>query len=196
MLLDAIETGTVQPGAVGWQRSVRLMNHSNIPLRTKARKLLSQTDAERLGVNKEYQTALMLDGDVAKGKQVYMKNCGICHQVRGENGNNFGPDLGSVHNWSPDAIMVNILAPNLSISSGYQTWEVQQKNGESFQGIISSETPTAITLKNQALEQRTINRSDIGSLKALSTSAMPTGLEKQITQQQMADLLAFLKDNR
>jgi len=193
LLLDAIEKGKVQPGSVGWQRSVRLMNHPNIPLRTKARKLLSQTDEERLTVNKEYQQALTLEGVPAKGKQVYMKNCGICHQVRGQSGNNFGPDLGSIHNWSRDAIMVNILAPNLSISSGYGMWEVQQKNGDSFQGIISTETPTAITLKNQALEQRTINRADITSLKAINISAMPTGLEKQINQQQMADLLAFLK---
>ncbi|HET9279267.1 MAG TPA: PVC-type heme-binding CxxCH protein, partial [Flavitalea sp.] len=193
LLLDAMEKGKVQPGAVGWQRSVRLMNHSNIPLRTRARKLLSQTDQERLAVNKEYQQALTLEGDPAKGKRVYMKNCGICHQVRGQSGNNFGPDLGSIHNWSRDAIMVNILAPNLSISSGYAMWEVQQKNGDTFQGIISSETPTAITLKNQSLEQRTITRADITSLKAINISAMPTGLEKQITQQQMADLLAFLK---
>ena len=194
LLLDAIQNGKVQPGAVGWQRSVRLMDHSNIPLRTKARKLLSQTDEERLAVTKHYQQALTLEGDPAKGKQVYAKNCGICHQVRGKSGNNFGPDLGSVHNWSRDAIMVNILAPNLSISSGYSMWEVQQKNGESFQGIIASETATAITLKNQAMEQKTVNRSDIASLKAINISAMPTGLEKQINQQQMADLLAFLKE--
>ena len=196
LLLDAIENGKVQPGAVGWQRSVRLMNHSNIPLRTKARKLLSQTDEERLAVNKQYQQALTLEGDPVKGKQVYAKNCGTCHQVRGKSGNNFGPDLGSVHNWSRDAIMVNILAPNLSISSGYSMWEVLQKNGESSQGIIASENPTAITLKNQAMEQKTVNRSDIASLKAINISAMPTGLEKQINQQQMADLLAFLKQVR
>ena len=196
LLLDAIEKGKVQPGAVGWQRSVRLMNHSNLKLRTKARKLLSQTDEERAAVTREYQQALTLQGDPEKGKQVYMKNCGACHQVRGEAGNNFGPDLGSIHNWSRDAIMVNILAPNLSISSGYGLWDVEQRNGESFQGIISSETATAITLKNAALETKTINRSDIKSLKAINLSAMPVGLEKQITQQQMADLLAFLKEVR
>ena len=193
LLLDAIEKGKIQPGAVGWQRSVRLMNQSNLTLRTKSRKLLSQTEEERLAVNKQYKNALTLEGDQERGKQVYMKNCGACHQVRGKDGNNFGPDLGSIHNWSRDAMMVNILAPNLSISSGYSLWDVEMKNGESFQGIISSETATAITLKNAALETRTINRTDINSLKVINLSAMPSGLEKQINQQQMADLLSFLK---
>ena len=67
------------------------------------------------------------------------------------------------------------------------------KNGETFEGVISSETATAITLKNASQETKTINRSDIKSLKAMNVSAMPGGLEKQISQQQMADLLAFLK---
>jgi putative heme-binding domain-containing protein len=193
MLLDAIEKGTVQPGAVGWPRTVRLMAQSNIRLRTKARSLLSQTDEQRVALNKEYQTALTLEGNADKGKIVYQKSCSPCHQVRGQLGRNFGPDLGSIHNWSRDAIMLNILSPNLSISSGYAFWDVELKNGETFQGIISSETATALTLKNAAMETRTINRADIKSLKAINISAMPTGLEKQINQQQMADLLAYLK---
>ena len=50
------------------------MNHSNFRLRAKARKLLSQTDEERASVNKEYQQALTLEGDAAKGKAgVYEK---------------------------------------------------------------------------------------------------------------------------
>ncbi len=73
---------------------------------------------------------------------------------------------------------------------------MELKNGESFQGTISSETATAITLKNAGREVKTINRTDIKSLKALNMSSMPTGLEKQINQQQMADLLAFLRQTK
>ena len=196
LLLDAIESGKVQPSSVGWHRSVRLMAQRNLRLREKARRLLTKSDEDRVRVNKEYQHALTLDGEVEKGKKIFQQNCSSCHQVRGDLGVAFGPDLGTIHNWSADAIMANILAPNLSISSGYDLWAVELKNGESFQGIISSETATAITLKNAGREVKTINRSDIKSLKALNMSSMPTGLEKQINQQQMADLLAFLRQNK
>jgi putative heme-binding domain-containing protein len=196
LLLDALEQGRVQPASVGWQRSVRLMAQDNFRLRDKARLLLTKNEAEGAKVNKEYQQALALEGNVKKGKDVYLKNCSVCHQVRGTMGVSFGPDLGTIHNWSAEAIMANILAPNLSISSGYDLWNVRLKNGESFQGIISSETTTAITLLNAGREVRTVNRTDIQSLKPLNMSAMPAGLEKQINHQQMADLISFLRANK
>ncbi|MEP7257877.1 MAG: c-type cytochrome, partial [Flavitalea sp.] len=146
-------------------------------------------------VNKEYQKALDLSGDPLKGKEVYQQNCAICHQVRGKMGVAFGPDLGTIHNWLKEDIMANVLDPNLSISSGYDLWTVQLNNGESAQGIISSETPVAITLKNNGKMVRTINRQEIKSLKSANISAMPSGLSKNINYQQMADLLAFLRQN-
>jgi putative heme-binding domain-containing protein len=172
------------------------MAQKDLKLRDRARKLLTKDESERQRVNKAYQGALSLNGDPENGRQIFLKNCASCHQIRGDMGADFGPDLGTVHNWSPDAILANILAPDLSISSGYDLWVVELKNGESFQGLIASETTTAITLKNAEREARTINRTDIKSLKALNMSSMPAGLEKQISQQQMADLLAFLKQNK
>lgn len=196
LLLDAIEAGTIQPATIGWQRSVRLMSQSNIGQRDRARMLLTKNESEQATVNKAYQQVLSLKGDAVKGKAMYNRNCASCHQIRGSMGVSFGPDLGTVHNWSAEAIMANILAPNLSISSGYELWTVDLKNGESLQGIIATETPTTITLINAGKMEKTIKRADIGSLKALNMSAMPGGFEKQINQQQMADLLAFLKQNK
>ena len=137
-----------------------------------------------------------MKGDPERGRTIFAQRCATCHQVRGKAGASFGPDLGTVHNWSPAAIMTNILSPNLSISSGYDLWIIDQKNGESMQGIIAAETPTTITVRTSGQAEKTIRREDIRSLRALNLSAMPSGLEKQINQQEMADLLAFLKQNK
>lgn len=196
LLLDALESGKIQAAAIGWPRSVRLMAQRDLKLRERARLLLTKDEGERQRVNKDYQNVLTLRGDAEKGKNIFLINCSSCHQVRGTMGVDFGPDLGTIHNWSPDAIMANILAPNLSISSGFDLWAVELKDGGSFQGIISSETPTAIMLKNAGREERTVKRTDVQSLKALNMSSMPSGLEKQINQQQMADLIAYLKKNK
>ncbi len=196
VLLDAIEAGKIQSATIGWPRSVRLMAQSDLKLRERARKILTKDESERIKVNKEYQHALTLNGNPENGKTIFFKNCSSCHQIRGDLGVNLGPDLGTIHNWSADAIMANILAPNLSISSGFDLWAVELKDGGSFQGIISAETPAAITVKNAGREEKAIRRADIKSLKALNMSSMPTGLEKQINQQQMADLIAYLKQNK
>ena len=194
LLLDAIEAKKILPASISWPRKVRLMAQRDEALRNRSRAIFTADNESE--VTQSYQSALQLKGDIGNGKVIYQQNCALCHQVRGKMGVSIGPDLGTVHNWSAVAIMANTLAPNLSISSGYDLWSVELNNGESMQGIIASETPGALTLRNTGTADKTINRSDIKSLKALNMSIMPIGLENQISQQHMADLLAFLKQNK
>ena len=193
MLLRAIESNHIQASEVSWGRKVGLMVTSNEALRNKARVLFTKTNEDE--INRTYQAALQKQGDAINGKNVYQQQCALCHQVRGKMGVTLGPDLGTIHNWSKESIMANILAPNQSISSGYELWDVELSNGESFQGIIASETPGAITLRNLGIAEKTIRRQDIKSLQALNMSVMTEGLEKQISVDDMADLLEFLKSN-
>lgn len=193
MLLDGIASGTIQASDVSWPRKVRLMEHEDFDMRKKARDLFTRDDT--VTITARYQSALIATGDPTKGREIFQKNCAICHQIRGKDGVNIGPDLGTVHNWSKQAILASILAPSLAISSGYETWSATLENGETIEGIIASETGSAITLRNAAGVDRTISRQDIRSLKALNMSLMPEGLEAQITVVEMADLLAFLKGN-
>jgi putative heme-binding domain-containing protein len=195
LLIEALEKDKIKPSSLPFGTSVEIMQINNEDLRNRARMLFTKNERERKNVNKEYQHALELKGDAEKGKAVYQQNCAICHTVRGKIGVPIGPDLGTIHNWISEDIMANILDPNLSISSGFDLWEAQLNNGESARGIIASETPAAITLRNNGQLDRTINRQDIKSLKAMNISAMPSGFEKTINQQQMADLLAFLRQN-
>jgi len=191
MLLDALESKQIPITSLGWNRRVRLMNNSDEELRERARHLLTQDQGEE--VNKRYQKALELEGDPIKGNQVYIDNCGLCHQFRGGEGVPFGPDLGSVHNWLSKDLMANILDPNLSIAPGFDLWEVTMKNGEKIQGMIMNETSSAINIRMSPGLEKTVNRQDISDIRGLNMSLMP-GWADQIDQQQMADLLAFLKN--
>ncbi|GAA4301588.1 c-type cytochrome [Compostibacter hankyongensis] len=193
LLLNAVASGKINTGEISWSQSVRLRSLGNMELRKRARTLLTQKSDERENVIKDYRAALSLKGDAAKGKAIFQQNCSVCHQVRGKEGRAFGPDLGTVHAWAPSDIMINILDPNRSIAHGYDSWDVSLNNGESAQGIISEETPTAITLSDANGHTSNIARQDIKSLKALKLSPMPLGLEKKIDKQQMADLLSFLR---
>ncbi|HEX8040105.1 MAG TPA: c-type cytochrome, partial [Chryseosolibacter sp.] len=195
LLVDAVETGRIQQTSVGWQRSIRLMTQRNIDIRNRARAIFAKDD-QRQKVIAEYQPALKLKGDVSKGKLVYEKNCAICHQVRGGGGIPFGPDLGTIQSWPESGILANILDPNQSVSHGFDLWNVSLRNGESLQGVITEETPAAITVRNANGQVNTVSRDEMVSQKALNMSAMPVGLEKNITKEEMADLLAFLKNGK
>jgi putative heme-binding domain-containing protein len=93
----------------------------------------------------------------------------------------------------PENIMINILDPNLSISHGYELWNITLKNGTMLQGIIVSETSNAIVVNKEGGLKTTIGRNDIKSLRTLDKSPMPDDFEKRINKQQMADLIAFIK---
>jgi putative membrane-bound dehydrogenase-like protein len=195
ILIEALEKQKILISSVSFGRSVSLMQVKDESLRNRARKLFTKNSKQAKEVNKQYQKALELNGDPLKGKEVYVQNCAICHQVRGKFGVQIGPDLGTIHNWKKEDIMANILDPSLSIYPGYELWEFELNNNESVQGIIVSETSSAIMLRNNGKPDRTINRQDVKSLKSLNISAMPAGLEKNINERAMADLLSFLRQN-
>ena len=195
LLVHALEKDKIKPSDISFGNSVALMQINDEDLRNRARALFTKNKREADKINMQYQKALTIEGNAKNGNEVYVQNCAICHQVRGQTGVAFGPDLGTIHNWTKEDIMAAVLNPGLSISSGFDMWNVELNNGESVQGIIVQETPAAIVLKNSTSVEKTINRQDIKSLRSLNVSAMPTGLEKKITEQQMADLLAFLRQN-
>lgn len=158
-------------------------------LRQKARALLTKEEGEE--VNLKYQEALELEGNLAQGARVYKQNCALCHEFSGE-GVAFGPNLGTVHNWLAKDLMANILDPNLSIAQGYDLWEVTLTNGEKIQGMIMNETSAAISLRTSPGVENAINRQEITSVRGLKMSLMPA-MAGQINQQQMADLMAYLR---
>lgn len=192
LLLNAVVNKQIPVTAIGWKRSVVLMNNGDEQLRNQARKLLTQKPGEE--VIKGFQEALELKGDLSNGKLVYAQHCALCHQVRGQNGISFGPDLGTVHNWLSRDLMANILDPGLSIAQGFDLWEVTKKDGEKVQGMIMSETSAAINLRMGPGNEAVINRQDISSVRALNMSLMPN-LSEQITPQAMADLIAYLHES-
>lgn len=59
--------------------------------------------------------------------------------------------------------------------------------------MIAAENPTSITLRRALGEELTISRANIAALASSGLSLMPQGLEANMSRQDMADLLAYLK---
>lgn len=196
LLLDAVEQGTIDASSIGWPRSVGLMAHPNSSVKRRARSLLTKKEDGRQEIVKRYTPALNLKGDAERGKLVFSKNCAACHQIGGRDGTPYGPDLGTIRNRRPESIMGDILNPNLSIADGFDIWTIELVTGETIQGLIATETPSALTVRNYGGQETVVGRSNIKSLKALGMSVMPAGLESEISVNEMADLLQFLKHGR
>ena len=140
-----------------------------------------------------FQESLTQGGDISAGQEVFKKHCGICHQKSGKLGVSFGPDLAAVQNRNKASLLLDILQPNKSIADGYELWSLSLISGTELNGIISQQGPATLTIRDATGKETTVDRADIKELKASEWSAMPENLHTQISQEDMADLLAFLK---
>lgn len=195
-LLTALEKKQIPSSAIAWHNQVRLMNNDDMEIRQKARKILAVNETDKATILEKYKSAFAEKGDEINGLKVYNTYCAQCHQINGNLGKNIAPDLGTLRNRQPLSIALEILLPSNSIADGYEYWTVERKNGEKSYGIISTETATAITLKNLAGVETIIPRSEIVKLSASNTSIMPAGFEQSLDPKAMNDLVSFIKGYR
>lgn len=195
-LLDELEGGRVKPGDLDATRVQQLVNNKNPEIRDRSRKLLRDNlPAERKQVLDRYQGALALSGNSDRGKAVFQKNCATCHQIAGI-GIRVGPDISDTRVKTREALLADILNPNQAIDNNYVNYIVSTKSGKILSGMIAVETASSITLQRAENQTDVVLRQDIEEIQSTGVSLMPDGLEKNISVEEMADLLAFLKNWR
>ena len=96
-------------------------------------------------------------------------------------------------NQSKEALLSAILMPSQSIAQGYESYVVETNAGGNYDGVIGPQTPTTITLRHENGKEDVIQRQEIRRMYVTNLSAMPGDVEKQVTVDQMADLLEYLK---
>jgi putative heme-binding domain-containing protein len=195
-LLDEVEAKRVKPGDIDALRTRQLVNHSRPDIRERAKKLLQENlPADRKEVLEKNKAALKLKPDARNGKVIFQKNCATCHRI-GDVGIEVGPNIADTLSKPPDALLVDILIPNAAIDNNYIAYTVTTKSGKVLTGIIAQETASSLTLRRAENQTDVVLRQDIDEIQSTGVSLMPDGLEKNITLQEMADLLAFLKNWR
>lgn len=91
-----------------------------------------------------------------------------------------------------EALLFHLLVPDAEIYPGFQNYDVETVDGETYGGLLVHETDSAITLQRALVEKNVIPRERITRLRSSSSSLMPNELEKAMTRQELADLLGFL----
>lgn len=190
-LVRALEAGTIQSWAMSFWQKRALIMHRNAELRDAARALLEDRPERRAEVVNRYAAAVERGGDATRGEAVFARTCAVCHRLGDGTPEDLGPDLASIRHRPPLSLLVDILSPNQSIAQGYETYIVERTNGRTDAGTLAAQTPTTITLR-QAGQSIVIPRTEIKSIVMTPQSSMPADLDQVISEQEMADLIAFL----
>jgi putative heme-binding domain-containing protein len=196
ILFDAIAAGTIKPTAVDPIRAKQLLTHKDKSIRERAKKALAAAiPPDREKVLAEYRACLELKADAARGRAAFEKRCAVCHKI-GDVGIALAPDISDSRERTPLQLLTDILQPNRAIDSNFFSFTLVTKDGRTHTGVLGAETSTSVTLRQQENKTEVVSRGEIEELYSNGVSYMPEGLEKDISKQEMADLISFIKNWR
>lgn len=194
LVMNAIRNGVLSPTLIGLEQQNSLRGHRNEQVRKAAEELFGpMVSTDRQAILAQYEPATRTIGSVAKGREVFVKTCAKCHVADEASGRSVGPDLSDSVNRARDTILFDILHPNGKVEPKYAASQILTTSGQSFSGVVASESPQSIVL--QLADGRLVEtpRADIELFQTSDKSLMPEGVEKEISVEQMANLLEFLK---
>jgi putative heme-binding domain-containing protein len=142
----------------------------------------------------KYVAALAGKRDIKRGRELFREHCAACHIAKGL-GVAVGPNLDSERLRAEETIVRDILFPNEAIRPGYETYQIETRRGESYHGILASESPTSLTLRLPSGDEQTVLRKRVARSWAHKVSLMPASHYQTLEPQDVADLIGFLRGN-
>jgi putative heme-binding domain-containing protein len=130
-------------------------------------------------------------GDSARGAALYARRgCVQCHSASGA----LGPDLAGVASrFSKEDLFTAIVNPSRDVSPRYQTTTVQTKDGKSYSGLVIYESVDGFMLRNGTGQTFRIETAQVDEKRKSAVSLMPTGMLKDLTSQDYADLYSYFQ---
>jgi putative heme-binding domain-containing protein len=194
-LLAAVDEGKVPLTLLTLDQRQGLAAHPNKAIADEAKKLLAKggglPNPDRQKVIEQFLPLTKKTGDAVAGKLVFKNQCLKCHTHSGE-GTKIGPDLTGMAVHPKEELLIHIMDPSRSVEGNYRQYVVATKSGQVFNGLLASETKTAIELFDTEGKKHTLLREDVDELKATTKSLMPEGFEKLVTADEFVNLLEFM----
>jgi putative heme-binding domain-containing protein len=149
--------------------------------------VLAFATKEALGHGRQFET----------GKNLFQAAaCFTCHRFAGDGGG-LGPDLSGVGSrYSMRDLLENIIDPSKVISDQYDSTQIEQNDGGMLVGRITKEEGGKLSVAINPLDPSLtveIATANVKSRKPYPISMMPPGLLNALNEQEVLDLLAYLR---
>lgn len=192
-LLDAVDAGRIDAREIDASRRQQLVSHDTEAIHQRAERLFrASVNSDRQQVVSIYRDRLPRSGDATRGRAVFEKRCAVCHRWQ-DTGHAVGPDLAALSDHSTEAMLVAVLDPNRAVESRYVSFTAITDAGRTYTGMLADESGGAITLLEQEGKRHVLQRSELEELASTRLSLMPEGLEKDVSPEELADVIALLQ---
>lgn len=153
--------------------------------------------SKRLGNVIRPEQILGMTGDATRGAELFARStavtCRNCHRV-GDTGGKLGPELTQIaKKLTRPQLLESILEPSKTIEPKYIPHLVETVQGQVYTGLLQSQSKTDIVLRDVQDKEIRIIAADVEQMRPQRVSIMPDLLAKDLTAQQLADLLAYLE---
>ena len=112
-------------------------------------------------------------------------------------GGKVGPDLTTIGQICTERDLLEaIVYPSASFVRSYEPMVVVTRSGEDYSGVLRRDSPEEVLLVTGPEAEVRIARADITEMRPGAVSVMPGGLDEQLSRQELADLVAFLKGTK
>jgi len=142
-----------------------------------------------------------LTGDPARGRALFLDpraQCSTCHAFSHggrRRGGDIGPELTGVGaKFDAARTFDAILNPSAEIAHGFETVRLETTDGELKAGFLLADGDTLV-LKDTAGKRHAIPAAEVASRERETLSVMPDGVAAGLGDQELADLVAFLRDD-
>jgi putative heme-binding domain-containing protein len=194
-LVDALEHDQARISELALDQKDALSRHPDKKIAQRAQALLEKggglPDPDRQKVLDRLAPLIKEDGDATRGKVVFQEQCSKCHRY-GTSGGQVGPDLTGTGAVPRYELLTHIIDPSRSVEGNYVQYTVATKDGRVINGLLSSETKTSVELIDAEAKRQVVLREDIDEIAVSKKSLMPEGFEKQVSTDDIKNLLTFL----
>lgn len=197
LLVNALANGKVarqEISASQAQQIVAMKNESMNELLDTHWGSLKRSDANKRQSMERYRALISSSTrqpNLTNGGTLYQKNCAACHQLFGEGGV-LGPDLTGSDRGNLDYLLQNLVDPSASVAADYRITIVTTKDGRVTTGALVEKDRSSIVLRTLTGEER-FATDEIRNRTLLKTSLMPEGLLETLSDEDVVDLIAFLR---
>ena len=138
------------------------------------------------------EDVLKLTGDATRGASVSQR-CLMCHRI-GEAGVDFGPEMTGWGKTQPAEVVARALIdPSADIAHGFYGTRLETNDGLVIDGLVINDADPVI-IQSMGGQTQTVPKARVKSKKPMNRSLMMTATALGLTAQEVADVVAFLKN--
>jgi len=168
------------------------------PVQARLSALIAEVDASSAERAARIERLLpkVAEGDMRRGQAVFNGDkgaCRSCHAI-GYVGGAVGPDLTRIGRVRTERDLLEaLLHPSSSFVQSYEPLLIATTDGRVFNGVPRERTAEEIVLAVDAERTVRLATEEIETIAPGEVSIMPAGLDQQLSEREIADLVAFLK---